>query len=382
MPKIRCPNCGTTIDLENRRKIDFSLILNALRKNPKTFTDLLHLTGLPRKTLSMRLKDLCNSKVIDKYEYGRYRLNGDSGSAASKVGISGFRWRYGDGKRLIRSISLVFIVGMLLVSLASALISTLHESTPLPPIASFIISPDPPCYAGWGEETLSFDASLSYDPDGCIIGYHWKFGDGSCGVGPVVTHGYTVPGRYAVELKVTDDRGMNSIARSSLTVLPTPCMKVYVDSPHVTGLTVGDVFTVNIVISDVTNLAAWQAGMTFDPNVLECVTTEVLMPDENGNWVVPRISAFMEGPFLKQGGETLFVPPENIYNGEGAIQSHGCCIFTTSIPVSGSGTLASITFKVIAPGTSTLHLTHLTLLNYNELEIPVLSVEDGYFQLP
>jgi len=74
MPQIRCPNCGTSINLETRRETDLSLILNSLRSGPKTFTQLLQTTRLPRKTLSLRLKELVNSEVIA--HDGGYRLNG------------------------------------------------------------------------------------------------------------------------------------------------------------------------------------------------------------------------------------------------------------------------------------------------------------------
>lgn len=76
MPQIQCPNCGTTINLENRRTIDFNLILRAVQKKPRTFTELLHITHLPRKTLSLRLKALCKSGGIKKEEEGGYRSNG------------------------------------------------------------------------------------------------------------------------------------------------------------------------------------------------------------------------------------------------------------------------------------------------------------------
>jgi DNA-binding Lrp family transcriptional regulator len=75
MPQITCPNCGTTINLENRREVDVSLIKNATGKQPRTFTELLHFTKLSRKTLNSRLKDLCKEGVLAKEE-GMYRLNG------------------------------------------------------------------------------------------------------------------------------------------------------------------------------------------------------------------------------------------------------------------------------------------------------------------
>ena len=50
MPRIMCPNCGLTISLEERRNLDFNLIKDATRKKPTSFTKLLHITKLPRKT--------------------------------------------------------------------------------------------------------------------------------------------------------------------------------------------------------------------------------------------------------------------------------------------------------------------------------------------
>lgn len=65
MPEVTCPNCGLTINLENRRKIDYDLIVEATRKSA-TFTELLHATKLSRKTLSIRLKELCKNGAIVK----------------------------------------------------------------------------------------------------------------------------------------------------------------------------------------------------------------------------------------------------------------------------------------------------------------------------
>jgi hypothetical protein len=78
MPKVTCPNCGLTINLENRREIDYDLIMDASKKSA-TFTELLHATRLSRKTLSIRLKELCRNGAIVKSE-GVYKL-GDSSQA-------------------------------------------------------------------------------------------------------------------------------------------------------------------------------------------------------------------------------------------------------------------------------------------------------------
>ena len=57
-----------------RRETDLSLIFNSLRSGPKTFTQLLQATRLPRKTLCLRLKELVHSEAI--VNDGGYRLNG------------------------------------------------------------------------------------------------------------------------------------------------------------------------------------------------------------------------------------------------------------------------------------------------------------------
>jgi PKD domain-containing protein/all-beta uncharacterized protein/beta-propeller repeat-containing protein/S-layer family protein len=55
---------------------------------------------------------------------------------------------------------------------------------------------------------VTFDGSASTDSDGgTIVSYAWDFGDGSTGIGAVVTHTYTQPGLYYATLKVTDNEG-------------------------------------------------------------------------------------------------------------------------------------------------------------------------------
>ncbi len=78
VPQITCPNCGRTITLENRKQVDVDLIKQATQRGPTTFTELLRLTRLPRKTLSVRLKEMCQNGVIVKKE-GTYMLNGNAG---------------------------------------------------------------------------------------------------------------------------------------------------------------------------------------------------------------------------------------------------------------------------------------------------------------
>ncbi|UCH90082.1 MAG: PKD domain-containing protein [Thermoplasmata archaeon] len=53
-------------------------------------------------------------------------------------------------------------------------------------------------------ENVTFDASLSYDPDGVIVNYTWDFGDGNLGYDEIMTHQYLDDGTYKVKLTVKD----------------------------------------------------------------------------------------------------------------------------------------------------------------------------------
>ncbi|MEM2741843.1 MAG: hypothetical protein QXD95_06810 [Nitrososphaeria archaeon] len=75
MPQIRCRRCGLTINLENRKEMDIHLITDAVKRGAETFTELLHTTGLPRKTLNLKLNELCRNGVLTKAK-GVYQLNG------------------------------------------------------------------------------------------------------------------------------------------------------------------------------------------------------------------------------------------------------------------------------------------------------------------
>jgi len=85
-----------------------------------------------------------------------------------------------------------------------------------PPVASFTFSPANPNPG----DTVTFDASASYDPDGTIVSYSWNFGDGKTASGVTVTHVYSAAGRYTVTLTVTDNQGATATARRTIQVGP------------------------------------------------------------------------------------------------------------------------------------------------------------------
>jgi PKD repeat protein len=92
-----------------------------------------------------------------------------------------------------------------------------------PPVASFTANPNPVSPG----RPVTFDASLSYDPDGTIVSYAWKFGDLSTGNGVTTFHTYAVSGTYIAILTVVDNSSLSSNASQA----------VIVDAPPVASFT-------------------------------------------------------------------------------------------------------------------------------------------------
>ncbi|MEN3009922.1 MAG: PKD domain-containing protein, partial [Candidatus Bipolaricaulaceae bacterium] len=87
-----------------------------------------------------------------------------------------------------------------------------------PPVAVFTYSPAVPKVG----QTVIFNGTASYDPDGTIVAYQWDLdGDGVPDQsGPVVAWAYGAAGAYAVTLTVTDNRGATGSARQTVVVQP------------------------------------------------------------------------------------------------------------------------------------------------------------------
>ncbi|MCX8190309.1 MAG: PKD domain-containing protein [Candidatus Diapherotrites archaeon] len=70
--------------------------------------------------------------------------------------------------------------------------------------------------------TISFDGSSSFDPDGTIGKYTWKFCDGNTSNEKKPIHTYYKPGNYVVSLTVEDNQGKTSIAYQLIQVRKKP----------------------------------------------------------------------------------------------------------------------------------------------------------------
>jgi C1A family cysteine protease len=62
-------------------------------------------------------------------------------------------------------------------------------------------------HRGFSGETITFDASQSFDPEGPIVSYEWDLGDSTMATGVQPVHTYDEPGAYQVVLTIEDEMG-------------------------------------------------------------------------------------------------------------------------------------------------------------------------------
>jgi PKD repeat protein len=113
-----------------------------------------------------------------------------------------------------KAITILLIAAMLGSFCQLSMVSKVSAANP---IVDFTWSPEMPLV----NETVTFDASASYDPDGGkILSYKWNFGDGTIETvpTPTINHVYTAYGSYNVNLTVTDDQGEKAWLVKSITV--------------------------------------------------------------------------------------------------------------------------------------------------------------------
>jgi PKD repeat protein len=92
------------------------------------------------------------------------------------------------------------------------------------PTASFTYSPTYPV----ANDTVTFNASESYDPDGYITTYSWDFGDGNITTVtiPTIEHVFATYANYTVTLTVTDNDGLTNSETQIVEVVDPAILRV------------------------------------------------------------------------------------------------------------------------------------------------------------
>lgn len=118
-----------------------------------------------------------------------------------------------------------------------------------------------------------------------------------------------------------------------------------------------ETFTINITVTDVTNLYGWEIKLYFENWILNCTGAS-------------------EGPFLKTAGSTFFNNTiENNYNStHGRVKAF--CTLLGEIPgVNGTGVLLSVAFKTFRLGITILDITESVLADINGNTMPHTAVD-------
>lgn len=80
-------------------------------------------------------------------------------------------------------------------------------------------------------QTRAFSAAGTTDSDGQVATYQWDFGDGHTATGRDVTHAFDEAGNHVVIVRVTDNRGAVSTARTTASVTDRPPVAEFTATP-------------------------------------------------------------------------------------------------------------------------------------------------------
>jgi len=216
---------------------------------------------------------------------------------------------------------------------------TLLHTWGVPPVANFSFSPEHP-YQG---DTVTFNASASYDPDGVIVSYFWGFGDGTNATGDIATHIYTDDGIYTVTLTVTDNDTLSDTTSANVTVLNKSPIATFTESAETvyTGETItfnasnsydpdGSIVNYFWNFGDGTNATSVIASHAYADDGVYTVTLTVT--DDDGatasqmatKTILNRapVASFTESATTVRTGEVIYFDASGSYDSDGVIVSY------------------------------------------------------------
>jgi hypothetical protein len=165
-----------------------------------------------------------------------------------------------------------------------------------------------------------------------------------------------VAGVAQTKLRDIDKAAIPYTLEDGYFIYPLPKLSVEPSNIMDPDLLVDTSFDINISIIDIEGLHGWSLYLWWNSTLLNVTNVD-------------------EGPFLKAGGTTVFLPPE-IDQTAGSIYLN--CTLADTNAVSGNGTLATIAFQIKMLGSTSLNLNTTKLVDINLAQIPHVA-EGGFF---
>jgi PKD repeat protein len=149
----------------------------------------------------------------------------DATPATAEGPIAAYGWNFGDGSAATGlQVTHEYVtpglypVTLTITDTTGATNQTTVEIGVNPPNVAPTASFTTTITAGGAPLLVQLDATSASDSDGRIVDYRWVLGDGTTALGARVTHTYTTPGAYTVQLTVTDDNGASASTQSIIQV--------------------------------------------------------------------------------------------------------------------------------------------------------------------
>ena len=226
------------------------------------------------------------------------------------------------------------------------------EKEQQPPIANFTYYPEKPVV----NQTITFNASSSYDPDGTIVSYEWNFGDGNVTntteETKTINYSYSEAGSYEVTLTVTDDDGATNSISNPITVLGEATTLSI--TPPTQEVLSNESFIVNVTVDPAVPIAGVQFDLSFNSSLVAA-------------------NSVTEGNLLSQGGADTYFSPGTIDNTAGTITGVAGAITTPGQTVSSPGVFATIHMTAQSvEGTSLLDLSNVIVGDINGNPVSVI----------
>jgi PKD repeat protein len=191
-----------------------------------------------------------------------------------------------------------------------------------PPVASFSLTPPNPRV----NQTVTFNATLSKDPDGTIASYEWNFGDNTTGRGKMITHSYPSTGNYSVKLILTDDKGATNSTSTIIRITYPIVSAVSIKSPC--EVLENESFTATVTIDNVSDLSILMLKLSYNASVI------TLSSIKKGSNINASLWSHWSSMMIYPGIVTVFAFAE-----------------PSGAPIDGSAELARLEFMAISePG--------------------------------